>query len=74
VLVKGTKRGQDLRFDLPAAGTRTIEVMKESGVAALALRAGSTIIVDDEGFAEAARTAGVSVLGWTGDGEVPGIG
>jgi len=73
VLVKGSKRSQDLRFDLPAAGTRTIEVMKESGVAALALRAGSTIIVDDEGFAEAARTAGVSVLGWTGDGEVPGI-
>jgi len=74
VLVKGAKRGQDLRFDLPAVGTRTVNVMKESGVVALALRAGSTIIVDDEGFAEAARAAGVSVLGWTGDGEVPGIG
>jgi len=74
MLIKTAKPNQDMRFDVPAAGTETIKVMKEEGVVALALRAGSTIIIDGEGFAESARAAGISVLGWTEDGEVPGLG
>ncbi len=63
VVVKLCKPGQDERFDLPAAGPRTLEVMEEGGAKVLALEAGRTVILDgDELFRKAAR-AGISVVG-----------
>ena len=46
VVVKRCKPGQDLRFDLPAAGPRTLEVMREVGARVLALEAGRTVLLD----------------------------
>ncbi len=46
VVVKRCKPGQDLRFDLPAAGPRTLEVMREVGAKVLALEAGRTVLLD----------------------------
>lgn len=41
--VKRCKPGQDLRFDLPAAGPVTLEVMREAGAKVLAVEAGKTV-------------------------------
>ena len=46
VVVKRCKPGQDLRFDLPAVGPRTLEVMREVGAKVLALEAGRTVLLD----------------------------
>ena len=40
VLVKAPKPGQDLRFDLPAIGPRTVELAADAGLAGVAVAAG----------------------------------
>ncbi len=46
VVVKRSKPGQDLRFDQPAAGSVTLEVMREVGAKVLAVEAGKTLLLD----------------------------
>ena len=46
VVVKMSKPGQDLRFDVPAVGLDTIATMREVKAAALAIEAGKTLIFD----------------------------
>ena len=48
VVVKTSKPGQDLRFDMPAAGVQTIQVMKEAGIPVLAIEAGKTVVFDKD--------------------------
>ena len=48
VVVKRCKPQQDLRFDLPAVGPRTIEVMASVNASVLAVEAGRTILLDRE--------------------------
>ena len=43
VVVKVAKPRQDMRFDVPVVGLRTVEVMKRSAVTALAIDAGRTL-------------------------------
>ena len=63
-MVKRCKPTQDLRFDLPAAGPVTLEVMRESGARVLAVEAGKTILLDASLlFADAAKL-GFSVVGY----------
>ncbi|MDX2081070.1 MAG: UDP-2,3-diacylglucosamine diphosphatase LpxI [Terrimicrobiaceae bacterium] len=45
-VVKVSKPGQDMRFDVPVVGTRTLEVAAEAGVAAIGVESGSTILLD----------------------------
>jgi hypothetical protein len=64
VVVKATKPIQDLRFDLPAIGPDTIRTIAEVRGRALAVEAGSTIILDREltlTLADDARIAVVAV-------------
>ncbi len=63
VLVKSPKRGQDLRFDLPALGPRTIEGVANAGLAGIAVVAGHTVVADPQAMIEAADRAGVFVIG-----------
>jgi UDP-2,3-diacylglucosamine hydrolase len=63
VLVKAPKRTQDLRFDLPTIGPRTVEGVVEAGLAGLAVIAGNTIVVEPQAMIEAADAAGVFVTG-----------
>jgi hypothetical protein len=62
-LVKAPKRGQDLRFDLPTVGPRTIEGAVEAGLAGVAIVAGNTIVVEPQAMIEAADAAGLFVTG-----------
>jgi DUF1009 family protein len=48
VVVKVSKPGQDMRFDVPVVGLPTIEHMAASGVTALAVDAGRTLLFDRE--------------------------
>jgi hypothetical protein len=63
VLVKAPKSGQDLRFDLPTVGPKTIEGVAEAGLAGIAVIAGSTIAADSQGMIEAADRAGLFIQG-----------
>jgi DUF1009 family protein len=63
VLVKAPKRGQDLRFDLPTIGSRTIEGAAAAGLAGIAIIAGNTIVADPQAMIEAADAAGLFVTG-----------
>jgi UDP-2,3-diacylglucosamine hydrolase len=63
VLVKAPKSGQDLRFDLPTMGPRTIEGAVAAQLAGIAIVAGNTIVVEPQAMIEAADAAGLFVTG-----------
>lgn len=63
VVVKRSKPQQDLRFDLPAVGPRTIEVMASVKASVLAVEAGRTILLDREITLEKARSARIAIVG-----------
>jgi hypothetical protein len=63
VVVKICKPGQDLRFDLPAVGKNTIEVMREVEARVLAVEAGKTLIFDQEDMLALADRLVIAVWG-----------
>ena len=63
VLVKAPKRGQDLRFDLPTIGVRTVEGASGAGLAGIAIAAGNAIVAEPQAMIEAAGAAGIFVIG-----------
>jgi len=63
VVVKVSKPQQDLRFDVPAVGPRTVESCRTAGVAVLALEAGKTLLLEREAFLASADAAGLAVVG-----------
>jgi DUF1009 family protein len=63
VLVKAPKSGQDLRFDLPTIGPRTLEGVVKAGLAGVAIVAGNTVVVEPQAMIETADVAGLFVTG-----------
>jgi DUF1009 family protein len=63
VVVKVSKPGQDLRFDVPAVGLDTIAAMQEVKAAVLAVEAGKTLIFDRPEMLKNADQAGIAVWG-----------
>jgi hypothetical protein len=63
VLVKAPKSGQDLRFDLPTIGPKTIDGVRDAGLAGIAVAAGVTQIVDPRALIAAADAASLFVTG-----------
>jgi DUF1009 family protein len=63
VLVKAPKSGQDLRFDLPTMGPRTVEGAAAAKLAGIAIVAGNTIVVEPQAVIETADAAGLFVTG-----------
>src|SRR5262245_21682895 len=63
VVVKRSKPQQDLRFDLPAVGPRTIEVMASVKASVLAVEAGRTVLLDREIMLEQAKSARIVIVG-----------
>ena len=62
-LVKAPKSGQDLRFDLPTMGPRTVEGAAAAELAGIAIVAGNTIVVEPQAVIEAADAARLFVTG-----------
>jgi len=63
VLVKGPKIAQDLRFDLPTIGPRTVEGAVKAELAGIAVVAGNTIVAEPQAMIERADAAGLFVTG-----------
>ena len=67
VVVKVSKPGQDMRFDVPVIGLPTIEQMKSSGATALAVDAGRTLLFDREKLIEQANSADMAIQAFAVD-------
>ncbi len=65
VVVKVSKPQQDLRFDVPAVGLDTIQVLHEAGGAVLAVDAGKTILLEKDELLKEADRAGIVVTAST---------
>ena len=63
VVAKAVKPQQDRRFDLPAVGPATVEVMREVKARVLAVEAGATLVMDREELVRLADRSGVAVVG-----------
>jgi DUF1009 family protein len=61
-VVKVAKPKQDMRFDVPVIGVRTIEVMRKAGATCLALDAGKCLLIDGDAVIVVANAAGITIL------------
>lgn len=61
-VVKIAKPSQDMRFDVPVVGVKTIEVMSQAGATCLALDAGKCLLLDGNAIILAADAAGITIV------------
>jgi len=61
-VVKIAKPNQDMRFDVPVVGVKTIEAMRQAGATCLALDAGKCLLLDGEAILVAAESAGIAIV------------
>jgi DUF1009 family protein len=61
-VVKIAKPNQDMRFDVPVVGVKTIEVMRQAGASCLAVDAGRCLLLDGDPVRQAAEAADISIL------------
>jgi len=62
-VVKVAKPAQDMRFDVPVIGVRTIDRMQAAGADGLSIDAGKTLVIDGPAVIDAADRAGVVIVG-----------
>ena len=62
VVVKTSKPKQDVRFDVPVVGPRTILTMKKCRASCLAIEAGKTLIIDRDQTVTLADRYGISMV------------
>ena len=67
VVVKVSKPQQDLRFDVPAVGVDTVELLHELKGAVLAVEAGKTILLEKEDLLKEANRRGIVVVAVSGE-------
>jgi DUF1009 family protein len=60
-VVKVAKPAQDMRFDVPVIGVKTIETMVRAGASCLALDAGRCLLLDGDAMTRAADEAGIAI-------------
>lgn len=63
VVVKMSKPGQDLRFDVPVIGPRTVKAMVRSKAKCLGIESGRTLIIDRDRCVKIANQAGICIVG-----------
>lgn len=61
-VVKVAKPNQDMRFDVPVVGAKTIEIMRRAGATCLALDAGKCLLLDGEKVLDAANAADIAIV------------
>ena len=61
-VIKIAKPNQDMRFDVPVIGVRTIEAMGKAGASCLALDAGKCLLLDGEKVITAANDAQITIV------------
>lgn len=61
-VVKIAKPNQDMRFDVPVIGVKTVEVMRQAGATCLALDAGKCLLLDGKAVISAADSANITIV------------
>lgn len=61
-VIKAAKPNQDMRFDVPTVGVRTLQTMVDAGAKVLAIEADRTILLDEAKFQKFAAKFGLSVV------------
>jgi DUF1009 family protein len=61
-VVKVAKPKQDMRFDVPVIGIRTLEAMKSAGATCLSVEAGRTLLFDREDLIKRANEENVAII------------
>jgi UDP-2,3-diacylglucosamine hydrolase len=61
-VVKIAKPNQDMRFDVPVIGVKTIEVMRAAGASCLAVDAGRCLLLDGDAVRRSANEAKISIV------------
>jgi len=61
-VVKIAKPNQDMRFDVPVIGIKTIDVMRAAGATCLALDAGKCLLLNGDGVRDAANQAQITIV------------
>jgi DUF1009 family protein len=61
-VIKIAKPNQDMRFDVPVVGVKTVEVMQAAGATCLALDAGKCLLLEGEKIIDAANAVGIAVV------------
>ncbi len=67
VVIKLSKPGQDLRFDLPSTGTDTIRTMIEAGASVLVIEAGKSLAFDRKAMIQLADDNHIAILAMDGE-------
>jgi DUF1009 family protein len=74
VVVKVSKPRQDMRFDVPVVGVKTIEVMRRSNATALAIDAHRTLLFERDALVLAADQASIAIQAFApADVAAPGL-
>ena len=63
IMVKVSKPGQDLRFDVPVIGPVTLETCRDAGIRVIGIENGHTIVLDPEQVAALAAQHKITVYG-----------
>jgi len=61
-VVKIAKPNQDMRFDVPVIGVKTIEVMREAGATCLAVDAGKCLLLDGDAIVTTANDSSIAII------------
>ena len=61
-VVKVAKPKQDMRFDVPVIGMRTVETMMSAGASCLSVEAGRTLLFDRDALIKRADQAGIAIV------------
>ncbi len=61
-VVKVAKPKQDMRFDVPVIGVKTVETMRAAGATCLAVDAGKCLLLDGDAILHAADEAGIAIV------------
>jgi DUF1009 family protein len=62
VVVKVSKPEQDMRFDVPVIGPRTLEVAAESGLTAIGIEAKKTLLLEAQKLSHLAESLNITVM------------
>ena len=63
VMVKVSKPGQDLRFDVPVIGPITLQVAAEAGLSAIGIEAGQTLLLEGQRLRALANERKITIYG-----------
>ncbi len=66
VIVKVSKPNQDMRFDVPTVGSRTLKAMREVRARVLAVEAKKSIILNKDRLIEESNMSGITIVGYKG--------